>query len=113
VNATVQAKITELVQAVVSSGAQPAEVIPALNAAYKDAIVAAEEGKDLPLPQMAGADLQRLLAYLNDGDAVDDIREVYRGLRQAVRDSNQRAFWRYLFMLAKSFRKQHPYLDLE
>src|SRR5512133_2347943 len=109
----VATKISELVQAVVSTGAQPAEVIPALNAAYKDAVIAAEEGKDLPLPQMAAADLVKLLAYLNDGQAVDDIQAVYRGLRQAVRDTNQRAFWRYLFMLAKAFRKQHPYLDLE
>lgn len=107
----VQAKVDELVAAALTAGSEPAEVLPALNAAYKNALIASEAARTIPVPNMPAGDLLALLAFLNDGNGVEDVQAVYRLLRNAIADRNQPAFWRYLFILVKAFRKQNPYLE--
>ena len=85
-------------------------MLPAVNAAYRDAVIVAESTRQIPVPNMPAGDLVRLIEYLNDGGGIEDSQAVYGRLRQAIADRNQPAFWRLLFLLLKAYRKQNPFL---
>lgn len=109
-NPATQAKVEELVAAAIAAGDGGAEVLSALRDAYRDALIDYEAEQNIPVPNMSGVDLLRLLAYLNDGRGVEDIQAVYKRLKQAIAEKNQSQFWRLLFMLLKAYRQMNPYI---